>query len=169
MDCKYRELLNAYHDGELRPDAIMQLELHLKSCQSCAAELAEISEVSQAFAGFAREPLSADALAEAHANADSAVSDSPSPVLRMAGLLTALAASILIIASAWLREMPAPDLGSQQITVAPSPMPEWERVAMTLDTGPLSEETPQPGQPVLAEVRPAEARLADWMLQNLSR
>src|SRR5882762_9174994 len=49
MDCKYRELLNAYHDGELRPDAIVELKLHLKSCQSCAAELAEISEVSQAF------------------------------------------------------------------------------------------------------------------------
>ena len=88
----------------------------------------------------------------------------------VAGILTGLAASVLVVASAWLWEAPAPATGRARVVFAPAPAAEWERVAMTLDAGPLNgvpgppAGTDFPGRTVLAD-----ARLADWMLQNLSR
>jgi hypothetical protein len=76
-------------------------------------------------------------------------------------VLTALAASVLVIASAWLWDAPPADALPAPVAVMPAP--EWERVAMTLDTEPLPGLGPDvPGRTVLAD-----ARLAEWMLQNL--
>jgi hypothetical protein len=46
MDCgKARELLSAYHDGELAPADRARVEEHLRDCAECAAALARLAEV----------------------------------------------------------------------------------------------------------------------------
>jgi anti-sigma factor RsiW len=165
MDCEYRERLNAFHDGELSPPAVRELSRHLETCPACAMELAEIREIARAFSDLAAEDISPAGVARAHEAADAAASELGSPVLRIMGLLAGLAASVLVIASAWLWAGPAPEPPQPQVVLLPAPTPEWERVAMTMEVGPLTGETPDiPGRPMLAD-----ARLADWMLQNLSR
>jgi anti-sigma factor RsiW len=171
MECKYRERLSAFHDGELPEAAARELERHVAECAACAAELAEMRELSRSFADLGREDMTPSGLARAHQAADAAADDLASPVLRVAALLTAVAASVLLIGSAWLSEVPTGGPRPPQLlAVMPAPAPEWERVAMTLDASPLTGEVPGTSAGlVLATAPPADARLADWMLQNLSR
>jgi anti-sigma factor RsiW len=171
MDCEYRQRLSAYHDGELPGAAMREMDLHVETCVACAAELEEIREVSRSFSEMAAEDLSSAAMARAHAVAEGAAAELGSPVLRVAGLLTALAASVLLVGSAWLREPPAGDGQPSKVAVAPAPAPEWERVAMTLDAGPIPiiQDTPDtPGRIILADAG-RDARFANWVLQNLHR
>jgi anti-sigma factor RsiW len=165
MDCQYRVRLDAYHDGELPANAARELERHLETCPACEAELAEMRELSRSFGLFASECMSRASLERAHGLAEAAGYELRSPVLRIAGLLTGLAASVLVISSAWLWLAPAGDIRPSQVVVAPARMPEWERVAMTMEARPLPGETPEThAGPMLAD-----ARLADWMLQNLGK
>ena len=172
MDCQHRARLSAFYDGELPGHAAREVRLHVETCPWCAAELEEIRELSGAFRELAEErpPVAvlrrareaADAAADAAARVAVDARRAGPPVLRVAGALTALAASVLVIASAWLSDAPPPNpLPPAAVSVAPAPA--WERVAMTLNAGPLPGEiTDDPGRTALAD-----ARLANWMLQNL--
>jgi anti-sigma factor RsiW len=166
MDCDYRVCLDAFQDGELEEAAAREVERHLESCPACAEEMAEIREVSRSFGPMARDMMSRAALARAHAAAEAAASELASPLPRVAGLLTGLAASVLVVVSAWLWEAPVVRVQPPQVEVASSaPAAEWERVAMTLDAAPSAGEAPD----VTPRPTLADARLADWMLRNLSR
>jgi anti-sigma factor RsiW len=164
MNCLYGASLDAYYDGELSADAAQELEEHVATCPACLADLEEIREVSRAFEKLGAEGPSASALTRAHQAAESAVAGAPSPVLRVAGTLASLAASVLVIASAWLWESSGEVVQPRPVSVTlPAPVPEWERVAMTLEPGPLPEGVPDsPERQMLADVR-----CADWMLRNM--
>ena len=149
------------------------MQRHLLTCTACSTELTRIREISAAFDHIKAERMSVAAMARAHATADaSAASASPLPFLRVAGVLAGLAASILIIASAWLWDSSADVSESSTVSVPLSvtAAPEWERIAMTLDTGPLIRDTSgTPDQQILASAGGNDARVAEWMVQNLSR
>ena len=81
--------------------------------------------------------------------------------------MAALAASVLVVASAWLWALPGqggrppPRLATRAPALAPAA--EWERLAMNLEAEPLPGEAPQsPERQMLAD-----ARLAEWVLRNL--
>lgn len=183
MDCPHRHRLNAYHDAELDDAESRALERHLATCTACTAELEEIRDLSRLFAGLAESEISQAAMTRAHASADHASEQAESTaqgrrlLVRVAGALTAVAASVLVVASAWLVVPPATPTPIGHLAVGPRPAPapaaEWERIAMTLDAGPLLTDSPvAPGRIALAAAvsdSGDDMRVAEWMIRNLSR
>ena len=163
MECEHRYRVSALHDGELSAESALQMEQHVRSCARCMAELVEIQNVSRSFEGFANDALSLSLLIQTHRAAAAFARERGLSVLKIAGVLTGLAASLLMIASIWLWEVPPASPRTRPVIV--NAAPQWERIAMTLDIGPPTGDTSaSPG--VTAS---AEARVADWMLENLSR
>jgi anti-sigma factor RsiW len=164
-ECNYRSRLSAYHDGELAPQPARELERHIESCPACMAELAELRNISGLFAVFSEERMSRAALAGAH---DAVEGDAQPSLLRIAGLLAGLAASAMVIGTAWLSEtpaMPKPHHGPIAI-VSPAPKdPQWLLVATTLRADPLPREVGDNRTQIVSE--PAVADAAEWMLKNL--
>lgn len=162
--CDFRSRLNAYHDGELTAEEMELFERHVQSCGDCAAELAEIRRLSSLFDDFASRPVEEPAVSRIHEAVD-ALDQTESGTLRIAGVLTALAASVLVVASVWLMEAPAAENERKQVVRIEAPAPEWERVASTLRADAMPGGGPGIGparEPALAD-----ADLANWMLRNL--
>jgi anti-sigma factor RsiW len=168
-DCPFQLRLDAYHDGELDAAERARVEAHLSTCATCAAELAEMRALSARIGtATASGEVSADESRGMHAavrrEAEQARDERERsmPLLRTAGMLSALAASVLIISGAWLMELrPAAKAPGQEARVALQP--EWERVAMTLRADPRPE--------LMDESRfadsPHYAAEIDWMLRGL--
>jgi anti-sigma factor RsiW len=169
--CEFNSRLDAFHDHELDAEAAAQVAEHVKHCPTCAEALERLQRVSAIFShdrdeSAAMERSAADLL-PIHAAVDREIAAAAMPVdggfWRIAGMMGALAASVLIIASAWLLETPAarPPLGPVASTG-----PAWERVATTLDVDPLPQVNADPlvDHSALAD---AHADVTDWMLANL--
>ena len=169
-DCQFQPRLEAYHDGELPPEARRAVEQHLARCEMCTAELAWLRSVSQSLSLRHTPDLTRDQLSRLHRAIDTAAADQtttpesyPISLYRAAAALAAIAASVLIVSCVWLNELPA---GPARPTVTgPGPVaaaevPAWERVAMTLRADPLP-------SGLDAEAHLADANLADWMLRGL--
>jgi hypothetical protein len=167
-ECNYRSRLSAYHDGELAPQPARELERHIESCPACTAELAELRNVSALFAVFSEERMSRAALARAH---DAVEGNAQPSLLRIAGLLAGLAASAMVIGTAWLWETPAsPKLHHGPFVVVPTAPkdPQWLLVATTLRADPLPREVGQNRTQIVSEPAVANAgEYADWMLKEL--
>lgn len=165
-DCHYQDRLDAFHDGELDPAAAEQVERHAEACASCAAELRRMRQVTGMFEALADEPVSDNALGRFHRAVDQVEEEPPLGVLRIAAVLTSLAASVLVIGSAWLWELPPAPSGAPQVAYHPRLTTDWERVAMTLEPDPLPRTVWELGD--RTRLADADVRLADWMLDNLS-
>lgn len=153
------EILGAYHDGELSPSQRAEFEAHLAGCTACMAELAQLREVSSLFTNMGSDPMHADELTRLHEAVDDAMDR---PVLRMFGMISAIAASLLIVSSVWLMEISR----RQETVTSPTPTivksPEaWERLATTLKPEAVE---PAPG----STESMADASLAEWMLHGVS-
>jgi anti-sigma factor RsiW len=168
-DCRrFQFLLAAHHDGELRDHkARRALEEHLVDCPHCAAELAQMRDLSAQIASAiaTREGVTERAVIEMHRAVDEVMNAAvvDQPFLRTAGLLTGLAASVLIISGIWLFELNRSEAGDG-ISVADAPVvlsPDWERVAMTLRA------EPRPAIGGDSVFSPRYAAAIDWMLDNL--
>src|SRR5947209_3407837 len=96
-DCKLHLHLSAYHDGELGAELRGKVEEHLRTCQACVADLADMRDMSAQLAGVAESNgIQRGERRRMHEAVDAAMSQQSSmPLLRTAGLLTALAASVL--------------------------------------------------------------------------
>ncbi len=149
-DCRYNAMIAAYHDGELNEQDQQMVRDHLTHCPACSAELAELQEVSSLFAVHAdarSTPLSQIEVARLHqnlqparilANQNRSTDRDSSEIWRIAGVLSALAASVLIVSAAWLVENPSRrpgfispvDPGPSE--VAKLTIPAWERMAVDL-------------------------------------
>jgi anti-sigma factor RsiW len=125
-DCQFKSRLPAYHDAELSAAEIEAVNEHLPTCETCSAELAVIREVSAALATYQPDEISQIELSRLHCAIDRAADDGG--VLRLAGMLGALAASVLIICMAWISQGSVQN-GPVAIDHA-VPTPEWERLAM---------------------------------------
>ena|SRR5579884_4520814 len=155
-DCQYQSDLEAYHDGELDAGASQRLSRHLHECGRCEAELREMRRLSDLLAGL--RPAGGMAPLQRARLHQTLEHRGPQRLLRLTKFVAAAAASVLLIAGAWLWEMPAgrPNSGP----VAQTTIPDWERVAVTLEVDPPPD--------VAADTRFAEAHFTDWIMGALN-
>jgi len=93
MDCKkLREVLDAYVDRELSPDAAAQAEAHLAECNGCRRAAQALTRLREAVRAAAGEP-------EAPADLMERVQSSLSPRWRGAVVVQAIAAALLLAAT----------------------------------------------------------------------
>jgi len=97
--CSYGSIVDAYHDGELSPEARTAFEQHLVSCPPCQADLAQTRQLAAWITSAPKQMLSSTAR---QALFDLAPMIGERAYLRIAEWTTALAASVLIAASCWL-------------------------------------------------------------------
>ena len=156
-ECPFQSRLSALHDGELDAETSRRLEDHLASCESCKDTLAGIRAVSRLLNTPGTGRLSQMGLARLHATADAA--SKRRGIFPLARTIIAVAASILIIAGAWLTEMPTTTAGRAGVVIHPQPKAEWERLAsgekLNLPRG-MGNDTGM-----------ARARFSDWMVDSL--
>ena len=195
-DCPIQSQLSAYHDGELDSQAVSQVEAHIATCAACREELAGLRNISGLFAAKAPAPMLPVELARLHRSLEGGVAGqigyrpAEADFLRTAGMLSALAASILIISGVWLAEFPSRHAATLSPGVAvvpasetpglPASVPDWERTALTLRVEPIPlnsksgiEEGPQINQIGLADAgalgdNAVDSQVADWMVAGLS-
>lgn len=145
--CQHNQKISAYLDGELSAGEQEQTAQHLGLCDECTRELRQLRAVSQFLGGF--EPLAIPdaALARIHNAVDAA--DSIRRMVRLAGSLATLAASLAITVTLWN----SLSSGSGQ---AMAGVPAWEQAAVMSATN--DNAAPQP----------AELAMAEWMVSDLS-
>ena len=134
--CTYQSSLAAYHDGQMPPERVRELERHLPSCAACSAELRDLSQLSQLLGTARPEGNRPDELARAHAAVEETEHSGIENrgVMRLIVGLSAVAASVLIISGAWLYDAPQPT--SLQISQhQPVAEQAWERWA---SAGPIA-------------------------------
>jgi anti-sigma factor RsiW len=127
--CPTSNELSAYHDGQLPADRRDAIASHLAACSSCTLELSRLVALSQLFAQTVRPHLSQIARYRLHAAADAAMERG---LIRIGWSLSGIAASVLIVGSAWL--MQAGSLQQQSIPQQTAETaPPWVGVARTSD------------------------------------
>jgi anti-sigma factor RsiW len=160
--CRESASLSAYYDGELAPADAARVKQHVASCQACQAELDEIGELSALAKDVGALGLSDGRRRKIHRLVDAERTYS---VLRIAGVLTGLAASAAVIGGVWLSEIPASRSQPQPYVVVPDPDKSWPQVAIgDFRTYPL----PTSNLEVRDQPMFADARLANWMFHGLS-
>ncbi|HEY7117244.1 MAG TPA: zf-HC2 domain-containing protein [Tepidisphaeraceae bacterium] len=151
-ECDQLIRVHLYHDGELAPDEARQVEAHVRGCPACTAELAKLREISAVFAGAAagNEPILGDA-AMSRIEAKLVAGGRIYPVLRLARVITAMAACVLLAASLLLWQQQA-----KANTASSSAQSQGVRVVAIkdIDASPAS-------------THPTEIQLAQWIVRNL--
>jgi anti-sigma factor RsiW len=151
------QLLSAYLDGELSSELTAQVEQHVSRCAQCTAELRQLAESSQLLRQHSIDEPNPQEMDRLHqAIRDVAAERS---VWRLGMVLGALAASILVVCSVWLMELPAPSARPVQMVRVPAP--RWERIAVTLRADPIVVDDN-------SSIQLANADFTDWMLQGLA-
>ena len=154
-DCTFACRVDAYYDGELDGEALAGFEAHLTDCAACREELESLRSLTGHFSTTTTSELISSELRDLYAIAKK---PAERPLGGFAVGLLATAASLLVVGTAWLMEIPR--LAPATPTVAVREVPDWEQFAMG---GPV---TPAPGLDDRTAV--AENDLADWMLSGLS-
>ena len=129
-DCQFKSRLSAYHDAELTAAEIEAVNEHLPTCATCSAELAALREVSSALSSYQPDEIRQIELARLHRAIDRVANEDTAGVLRLAGMLSALAASVFIICMTWMSQPAVQPTGSIGIgSTQPAHMEEWEKLA----------------------------------------
>jgi anti-sigma factor RsiW len=144
MDCEFSKQLGPYVDGELGAARATQVEAHLLGCPMCARELRELRGLRAVFAATQFPSLSAAGMARVRQRA-AALAEAPDQrLLRIARLLSGVAACLLIAGT--LRLSTA---GGQPVKAA-----SWERRALMI--------------PTAAPADPSDVANPEWVLADLS-
>jgi anti-sigma factor RsiW len=150
--------LSAYLDGELSADDRAAVERHVTLCPDCAERLLDLALASRVLRELPFDDITEPELARLHEAVTADAADDA--IWRLGATLGLVAASFLIVGLAWLNTTPLTSGRPGAVATSPPPAaPAWERVAMTLEAGPLPAEGDQ------AEL--ADARFADWMIEGL--
>jgi anti-sigma factor RsiW len=147
MGCGFSEQLEAYHDGELPSAAASALEAHLPTCPACTSRLAELAQMSNLFAAASVPHLSQISLHRLH---HKVADEMDRGLVRLAWGLSAVAASIMVVASAWLMQIkPVPTAAP---TITAQAAPPWVGVPTSFESDTVSHEVATPvGQWYLAD------------------
>ena len=140
--CPLSPMAGVFCDDELDPLARRQFQQHLGGCEECAAEVERVRELSDWFEPVRwldPKPAVLDRLHQKiSSRADFDGARRMTEALPLARMLLAAAASVLIVAGAWLfdgsrsRVAPRPASSPQRLAAAPA----WERMAVTLQVDP---------------------------------
>ena len=175
IDCDLKPLIGAYHDRELDAESTARLDRHVVECPVCSMELAALRELSARLAGSVPSDITEAESTRLHAAIEAAAGSSADrldrlPLFRTVGLLTALAASVLIVCGVWLIDTRPGTAEIAGATSLPSQWPanvvtapEWERVAVTLHADPRP--TVAGGEMVNYALR--DSSTVDWMIEGL--
>ena len=145
--CKHIRRMSVFYDGEVPEEEHQQLREHIQHCTECARELERLRIVSTFLAAAQVPQLPPGALRCFHQVVNGA---SKMIVFRTARAFAAAAAALLLVSVVWLWQAGgAPDAHAQAV-------PEWERAAVMQ-------------QVELSEGLSAEAQLAQWIVEDLSR
>jgi len=139
MFCQMSEKVNLYHDGELDAAERSLVEQHLQTCADCRAELAQLSAISQSFQSAPAPKLSQFSMHRLHAMADRWMEDD---LVRVARVLRAVAACVLVAGSAWLIGT-SPAATNAPIASEPQAAP-WMEVAAATNAEVASIDTTTP-------------------------
>lgn len=132
FDCNEHQKLAAYHDGQLDAVIRAEMEQHLAACGNCSTDLAELQNVSRLFADYPVARLSQIALYRLHSNLDLLTDRG---LLRLARVMTGLAASVLLLGSLWLMR-PHPAVTPINTSVALLPLQIEEQSLASNDPSP---------------------------------
>jgi anti-sigma factor RsiW len=148
------QLLGAYFDDELAPEARFRVEAHLRDCPACARQLEMLRDASRLLRDYPFQDITGRERMRLHEAVDAAIDR---PIWRIGASLGLIAASILIVGLAWLNALVPGTAPVNSSPVASAPAAEqWEKVAMTLRTD---------WAPTQAE---DQVQLADSMVAGLS-
>jgi anti-sigma factor RsiW len=142
MNCPTFETLNRYHDGELSPAEALVIASHVSDCAACAEMLTSLQQVSQTVAAASMPAV--DVATQSRWLTTLRRSQDRS-VLRLATMLTAAAAMVLLAVTLW---RPAEHQSSPGIV-----MNEWETTMLVRDE---------------PEAPSASLAAASWMAADLS-
>ena len=156
MACEHARQIGPYLDGELPPGQARALEAHLAVCSECAGEAREVRDLRGLFAMAEFSPLSRSAMARLHRHVETLVGPDPG-VLRIARVLSGIAACLLVAGGLWLSQERRPTQGQPNVTVS---LAAWEEAA--LERAALRVE-PRPAPPSGADVT-----MPEWVLSDLS-
>ncbi len=146
-DCEHSRRLSAYHDGELLPEECRDLEEHIRHCPPCARDLERLRSLSMVFGSAEMPGMSPDAFERLHSSVGSI---REGLTVRMAGVLTAAAAAVLLVCSVWLWQARV----TQESYVGGGPAWEGAAVRPQLAVSPSAD---------------GEMQLAQWIIEDLSR
>lgn len=164
--CPFGTMAGAYCDGELDTADLLRFQRHLDRCDGCTRDVERVRELSEWF-GPARalEPHEA-VLGRLHESVallgDFDKRRRMKDALPAARMTAALAASVLIVAGAWLFDGAGAPATPKTLPLAQSiaQAQPWERTALTLEVDP----------PTGADgFAPDQQRLVDWMVASLDR
>src|SRR5882757_171181 len=113
--------LNAYHDGELDDARREELERHLVYCMACVAQLSELQMLSGMFAMAPARMLSEVGVRRLHRRVDGEMDQG---IIRLARVLSAIAACVVLVGSFWLTRMHDQTAGSAPPWVMPKNVEE---------------------------------------------
>jgi anti-sigma factor RsiW len=168
-ECPFQSRLSAFHDHELDAETAEKLESHLAGCPACNEQLLGIRAVSRLFREAPSGRMSQFGVSRLHAVAETAAKRRD--VFPMFKMLTAVAASIFVIAGAWLVESPGQTQGTHPVVLDPMvDAPIWEKLA----TGGRLELPREMGQPSDVAKGPdsqdrSRLHFQDWMIESLKQ
>jgi anti-sigma factor RsiW len=130
--CERSRLVNAYHDCELSDSERLMMAAHLSDCPLCAQDLKQLRQVSRLLTEAHRPRLTADTMKRLHEGVGRAREHM---VMRTAEMLTAAAATVLVVCTAWLWQVSG--------SVESTPVAPWEDTAQTLTADSASDLSPE--------------------------
>jgi anti-sigma factor RsiW len=121
-NCPFNSRVMAYHDGELSPSEAEAMRVHLTQCDACIEALRQHEAMSTLFIEQQPALPSQISMHRLHRSVDRVASEG---IVRIAHILQAIAAVLLVISSVWLaRQSNAkneqPD-GSVATVIQPAP------------------------------------------------
>jgi anti-sigma factor RsiW len=148
MGCQWGQKLSAYHDGELDPSARREVEAHLAQCADCQLQLAELRKMSGWLADTASglPRLSQISLHRLHQQTQEAME---AGLIRIARVISAMAACVLLGSTLWLMRTPAAPVAMDspavsQASVASVGVPPWVDVTAAADRDLVAVDTNNP-------------------------
>lgn len=163
--CGFSRRLGALHDDELPSGAARAVRTHLAACGACQRQWMEIEQLSLLARQVASEGMSLAAMQRILGAIDEEPAGAYS-ILRLAGVLSALAASALVVGGVWLSELSDPPPAVRPVVIRHDAA-DWEKVASSFDVGgrlPLGSDAAAGDRQAVAD-----GRLVDWMLKSLDR
>jgi anti-sigma factor RsiW len=153
--CPLQARLSAFYDHELDATTATQIESHLAACAECRETLEGLRVVSRALSTTGRGDISQIGMARLHATADDAARRRE--LYPVARALIAVAASVLVIAGAWLVETPAPT-SRPYLSVEQEAAADWEKLASGMQMNYPRESGTE-----------TDVAFSNWMIESLNR